>query len=231
MKGWRRWVAGQKPGAQNHPYSISGLASSPHRRLVKGFTLIEILVALTIFAIMALAAFRGLSAMLDARAHIEQENDKWRGVALFFARLENDLEAVLNRPIRDASDLVLPALSGNTVIYGEDGAQLAFTRNGYAGQDGNLSAPQRVGYRLRGETLEVMAWSAPDLAPRSRPEISGGLKGVTQFGLRYLDRSGNWQTQWPLPGQASLEQGLPAAVEASIALRSGESVSRIFALP
>jgi general secretion pathway protein J len=193
-----------------------------------GFTLVEILVALAIFAIMALAAFRGLSAMLDARAHIERENDKWRGVALFFARLENDLEAALNRPVRGAADLGLPALTGSATILGEDDTQLAFTRNGHAGQEGQLSAPQRVGYRLRGEALEMLAWSALDQAPRSRPEISLGLEGVTQFVLRYLDQTGNWQTQWPPPGQNT---GLPAAVEATVTLRSGESIMRMFALP
>lgn len=196
-----------------------------------GFTLIEILVALAIFAIMALAAYRGLSTMLDARQRIEQENSKWRGVALFFARLENDLEATLARPVRGASDLGLAALTGSTMLHGEDDAQLAFTRNGYAGQSGKLSAPQRVGYRLRGETLELLTWSALDQAPRSHPEISTGLAGVTQFALRYLDQTGNWQTQWPLPGQTEQNSGLPAAVEARLTLHSGETLTRVFALP
>ncbi len=196
-----------------------------------GFTLIEILVALAIFAIMALAAYRGLSTLLDARQRIEQENSKWRGVALFFTRLENDLEATLARPVRSASDLVLPALAGSTAIHGENDAQLAFTRAGHAGHNGKLSAPQRVGYRLRGETLELLSWPVLDQAPRSRPDISTGLAGVTQFVLRYLDQAGNWQTQWPLPGQAEQNPGLPAAVEARLTLRSGETLIRVFALP
>lgn len=197
----------------------------------RGFTLVEILVALAIFAIMALAAYRGLSTMLDARERIEQENSKWRSVALFLARLENDLEAISNRPVRSTSDLGLTALTGNAAMLGADDAQLAFTRSGYAGQGGKLSAPQRVGYRLREETLELLTWSALDQAPRSRPDISTALAGVTQFALRYLDQSGNWHTQWPLPGQAAQNPGLPAAVEARLTLRSGETLTRIFALP
>lgn len=205
-----------------HPYPLT-----PHR-LSKGFTLIELLIALTIFVVMAATAYRGLSAILDARQRVEQENRKWRSVALFYARLENDLEAALDRPVRGTTDLSLAALVGNTLAVGEDDAQLAFTRSGYAGQAGSLSAAQRVGYRLHGETLELLTWAALDQAPRSHPETNPALQGVTQFALRYLDRNGNWQTQWPLPGRNA---GLPTAVEASITLRSGETVQRIFALP
>ena len=203
------------------------VALAPHR-FTQGFTLVELLVALAIFVVMAATAYRGLSAILDARQRIDQENLKWRNVALFYARLENDLEAVLDRPVRGTADLALPALVGNALSVGDDDAQLAFTRSGYAGQVGLLTAPQRVGYRLHGETLELLTWAALDQAPRSRPEINPALKEVTQFALRYLDRNGNWQTQWPLPGQSP---GLPAALEASITLRSGETVQRIFALP
>lgn len=226
------WAMGWKPDGRNRPHPVFDLtrfpSPTPHHRLARGFTLIELLVALTIFVIMAATAYRGLSAMLDARERIDQENRKWRSVALFYARLENDLEAVLDRPVRGTADLALPALAGNALATGEDDAQLAFTRSGYAGQAGLLSAPQRVGYRLHGETLELLTWTALDQAPRSRPEINPALKDVIKFTLRYLDRNGNWQTQWPLPGQ---DPTLPTAVEASITLRSGETVQRIFALP
>ena len=226
------WVMGWKSDRLKRLHPVLDLTHPPspitHHRLARGFTLIELLVALAIFVVMTATAYRGLSTMLDARQRIEQENRKWRSVALFYARLENDLEAALDRPVRGTADLALPALAGNALAIGEDDAQLAFTRSGYAGQAGTLSAAQRVAYRLRGKTLEVLTWTALDQAPRSRPEINPALQDVTRFVLRYLDRSGNWQTQWPLPGQSP---GLPAALEASITLNSGETTQRIFVLP
>lgn len=187
----------------------------------RGFTLIELLVALAVFAVLAVAAYRGLGVLLDARARVEQENRQWRDVAQFFARLENDLGAVLNRPARAASDVPLPALSGMVVASGENDAQLAFTRGG---QD---EAPRRVGYRLRGDTLEWLSWDALDQAPRSRPDAYAVLRGVDRFTLRYLDGGGNWQRQWPPAGRSDV---LPVALEIVMVLRAGEEIRRVFAL-
>lgn len=223
MTGNRSCPKGCKSDRPNRPPGI--FAPPPCE---PGFTLVELLVALAIFVVMAATAYRGLSTMLDARQRIDRENQKWRSVALFYARLENDLEAALDRPVRGTADLALPALAGNALAVGADDAQLAFTRSGYPDQTGMLSAAQRVGYRLRGETLELLTWTALDQAPRSRPQTSPALKGVKQFDLRYLDSNGIWHTQWPLPGQS---QGLPRALEADLTLLSGETLKRVFALP
>ena len=40
----------------------------------RGFTLIEVLIALTIFAIMSALAYRGLTSILDARDRVAQRS-------------------------------------------------------------------------------------------------------------------------------------------------------------
>jgi general secretion pathway protein J len=66
----------------------------------RGFTLLEVLVAVTIFALLGMAAYSGLDAVLKARARLDDENRQWRSVALFWVRLERDLSAFVERPAR-----------------------------------------------------------------------------------------------------------------------------------
>ena len=194
----------------------------------RGFTLVEMLVALTIFALMSVLAYRGLNAVLQTREHLTEDNRRWRDIALTLAQLEQDLNQVVNRPVRDSGDLQLPALVGNPLALGANEAPLNFSRMGLAWQTGVLADVQRHGYRLNNGTIEQLVWPVLDQAPRSEPAVNRLLERVSRFELRYLDGSGNWQPQWPLPGLAAT---LPAALEVVIELDGGARLTRVFALP
>lgn len=194
----------------------------------RGFTLVEMLVALTIFALMSILAYRGLDAVLETRAHLTEDNRRWRDIALTLAQLEQDLGMAVNRPVRDSGGLEVPALVGDPQAIGANAAQLAVSRMGMAWQTGVPADVQRHGYRLNNGTLEQLVWPVLDQAPHSVPEVHALLEGVRRFELRYLDGAGNWQPRWPLPGVAAV---LPAAVEVVVELEPGGSVTRVFALP
>jgi general secretion pathway protein J len=193
----------------------------------RGFTLVEMLVALTIFALMSMLAYRGLTSMLETRAHLTEDNRRWRDLALTLEQLEQDLSQAINRPVRDSGGLLQPALLGNPQARVDD-AQLSVSRMGSAWQTGVAADVQRHGYRLHNGTLEQLVWPVLDQAPLSAPAVYPLLQRVSRFGLRYLDAAGNWQPSWPLPGAAA---GLPAALEVVIELDGGITVTRVFALP
>ena len=192
----------------------------------RGFTLIEVLVAIAIFAIMSVVAYRGLNGILQARERVTLESRKWREIALFFTRVEGDLTAVIDRPVRDSGDLLLPPFVGKERTVSQDDAQMEFTRTGLPGQSGKLADLQRFGYRLRDGAIEQIVWTVLDRAPRSHPESFVILQEVAELRLRYLDGKNVWQNIWPAPEQA----GLPHAVEMTIVLKSGEKVTRVYAL-
>lgn len=193
-----------------------------------GFTLLEILVALIIFSLMSVMAYRGLTTVLQSRTHLAQENQKWRAVAMLFARMEKDLSMLAKRPIRDPGDLMAAALVGKTTAQGEQDALLMFTRMGLPEQANALAGPLRFGYRLRSDSVEQLIWPVLDAAPRSLPSVNILLEQVTRFELHYLDRLGAWHATWPLPGST---QDLPSAVQVTLELSSKERITRLFALP
>src|SRR5690348_16435447 len=172
------------------------------RSLAPGFTLVELLVALAIFALMSGFAYRGLHAMLEAREALQKESRKWRDVALAVGRLERDLGAVLPLRALGASGTPLAPLS--SAIEANSGAPgLSLTRAGNPLLENALSSPQRVAWRLRDNTLERLAWSGADAAPREEPIAVPVLAPVSALAFRFLDpKSLEWRSTWALPGSA-----------------------------
>ena len=162
----------------------------------RGFTLLELLVALAVFAIMSIAAYSGLSNVLFTRAAVETENRRLAMAQLAFHRLGQDLEQVIPRSVRDESGEPEPALRGNT----QDSEALLFTR---AGWDNPLGQPranlQRVAYRLREGRLWRLHGDALDRGGLAEPREIMLLDRVRELRLRFLDQDDAWRNDWPPP--------------------------------
>jgi general secretion pathway protein J len=194
----------------------------------RGFTLVELLVALAIFAIIAGFAYRSLDAMLQSRVALEKESRKWRDTSIFVGRIQRDLAAVIDRNVVGESGTMLASLSSMIESTGS-GEGLALTRSGSPLQENALAAPQRIAYRLRDGAIERLSWNGLDAAPREDPTAVAVLKSVSAFSLRFLDPNGEWQGTWGLPGNPDAK--LPAAVEITLQLASGERIVRLVDLP
>ncbi len=198
------------------------------RRSARGFTLVELLVALALFALVSGFAYRGLAAMLDSREALRRDARKWRDTALFVGRVERDLAAVLARPAVGPSGTLLPAVSSVLDTPARE-AGLSLSRSGSPLQRNVLAAPQRVAYRLRGGRIERLVWPGLDAAPRAEPVAVPVLAPVRALAFRFLDAgSGEWRGTWGPPGG---REAPPAAVEVRVELGSGETIVRLVDLP
>ncbi len=196
-------------------------------RAERAFTLVELLVALAIFALLSAFAYRGLAVMLDSRDHLERDSRKWRDLALFVGRFERDVQAVLDRPAVGPSGTPQGPLSSLLDLGGTTATGLAVTRAGAALYANDLAAPQRVGYRLAEGRVERLAWPAVDAGPRAEVAAIPVLDDVRALAFRFLDRGYEWRREWAMPSA----QGLPRAVEMTVELGSGEKVVRVVDIP
>jgi general secretion pathway protein J len=189
----------------------------------RGFTLIEVLLALLILGVIAVLGYRAVSSLSDSETKLSNEATRWRTLDLFFSRLEGDLRQAMPRPAR-FGDTRMPAWIGSADVNGN--STLEFSR---AGPEFTLeagSAGQRLAYGFRDGTVEVRYWASYDRPSNVEPTAYPLVADIAQFHLSYLTRGGEWSDVWPLSGEADL----PRAVKVQLALASGESIERWLAL-
>jgi general secretion pathway protein J len=197
-------------------------------RRERAFTLVELLVALAIFALISAFAYRGLAVLMESRAHLERDSRKWRDLALFVGRFERDVQACLDRPAVGPSGTPQAPISSLLDVGGATTSTgLAVTRAGASLYANALAAPQRVGYRLAEGRVERLAWPAVDAAPRAQVDATPVLEDVRALAFRFLDRSQEWRREWALPAN----QGMPLAVEMTVEMAGGERIVRIVEVP
>ncbi len=180
-----------------------------------GFTLLEALVALSVFAIMSSAGFYGLNAAITSRGLLQEESSRLRDMALFFSIMENDLSMAVSRPARAGREQILRALVG--------GSSVEFTRVGNAQSSEQQSSLRRVGYRLKNGSIELLIWPVVDKANLDmKPDTYKVLSDVNSFTMRYYNGQ-KWFNTWE-------EGSLPKAVEVNITTAQDKTFTRIFSM-
>lgn len=180
-----------------------------HRRhRSKGFTLIEVLVALLVAALISAMSYRGFSAMLSAEQKLDEAATRWLAVHRFFAQFEADARGAIAKGGRDPGGSRQPALLGLPVAAQPYDAQLVMTRSN-AAQTTAQPPLQRIGYRLHDQRVELLLWPAVDLAPHGAATVIPLLDGVAAFRIRYAEASGLWRENWPpVAGDDTLPRGI-----------------------
>jgi general secretion pathway protein J len=201
-----------------------------------GFTLIEVLVAVAIFALIGIVSAGLLSRTLEAREIAFARADRLEAVQRAVLRLERDLLQIVDRSVRDGFGDVQPALR-----LDEDG--FTFTRLGWRNP---LEAPrsdaQRVRWSVDGEgRLQRHFFSVLDRAQDSEARTQTVLADVTVVDWRIVDADGGRWQRWPpeagetpealLPGASSTGEAVPVAVRVTLELTPFGRIERLVPLP
>ncbi|QGZ29303.1 type II secretion system minor pseudopilin GspJ [Stutzerimonas stutzeri] len=205
-------------------------------RAMTGFTLLELLIAIALFALLGLATYRMLEAVLRSDEVVRAQEVQLRELGRAVWRLEQDLLQAVPRPVRDGYGDEQNAFIGQLSSM-EGGAALELTRSGWRNPTGLRRANlQRVRWHLAGDSLERHYWVVLDRDVDSEPRVQRVLDEVSEWRLRYLDAQNSWHEEWP-PfdfGRGDPEdqaRRLPVAVEVSFDHRRYGTITRLLRLP
>jgi general secretion pathway protein J len=191
--------------------------NAPHEH---GFTLVELVVALFIFALISAAGVSLLSFSVGAQASTGKRLDEVAAIRRVGALLTADLAQAAPRVSRDADGRQQVAFEGGTGAPKE--VVLAFVRRGWSNEEAAARASlQKVEYRLEDGALFRRTWPMVDGAEASPP--SRVLGGVRSLALRYRI-GGEWRERW----DSKRPGAMPQAVEAVIDIEGLGPVRQLF---
>ncbi|WP_428630616.1 type II secretion system minor pseudopilin GspJ [Sphingopyxis sp.] len=182
----------------------------------RGFTLIEMLVALSLFAAIAAMGVGLLRSSVDTQDAVQGRLKAMGGVNRLRAVMANDLAQAVQRPTRGAAGEAVPAFIGSANGF-------AFVHAGAGSLDGNgRPNVERVAYALVGgewrrSTQPMLDGTALGAGDRLLSEIAA-------VAVRYRDQAGAWGENWTSePGDR-----LPRAVEVRLSRTGREALTMLF---
>ena len=182
----------------------------------RGFTLIEMLVALSLFAAIAAMGVGLLRSSVDTQDAVQGRLKAMGGVNRLRAVMANDLAQAVQRPTRGAAGEAVPAFIGSASGF-------AFVHGGAASLDGGPRPNvERVAYALvGGEWRRATQPMLDGTALGAGDRLVGEVAAVA---VRYRDETGNWRESW------SSEPGdrLPRAVEVRMTRTAREPLTMLF---
>lgn len=189
-----------------------------------GFTLLEILVALFIFLIVALMASQGLHTVLTTKEITEKNASRLAQLQIAMLLLERDITQAIDRPILDAVGQKQPALKG-------DKNYLELTHAGFANPFGiqQRSTLQRVRYQFDNGKLMRITWDVLDRIPATQPVSRTLIDNIRSLQWRFIDDGQNYYDSWPASEQAKTQ--LPKGIEIRISLKNQGNLLRLFFIP
>jgi general secretion pathway protein J len=193
----------------------------------RGFTLIEVLVALAVFGVLSVVAYMALGQTLSNAELLGERMARLEAIQRTIRYLDSDLMQAAPRPVRGLlGDGYEPAI--RTSFASE--YALEVTHGGWTNPAGlPRGTLQRSAYRIEDDELIRYHWRVLDRTINNEPIETVLLDGVESIEFRYLTTDGEGSEQWPpanVAGPAAFRLR-PRAVEVVLTLVNEGEIRRL----
>ena len=186
--------------------------------IYRGFTLIEMVIAVAIFAVMMVIAFPGLTHIAKVGEQVGQSNRRLSELQFALTYLNRDWMQVSSRKILDQ--------------YGDEKAHIviadnsiSFTHSGWSNLlQHKRSELQRVQYLMKENQLVRQYWLSLDRVSAAEPISTVLIDDVESFAIHLIDSSEQAIERWPLEEQ---RVNSPIALRVEIDIKQFGQVHRI----
>ena len=189
----------------------------------QGFTLFEMVIAVSIFALMGVIAFGGLGQMTRTGQAIADANDRLSDLQFAVVYFNRDWIQVSPRKVRNQYGDV----ESNIII---DDNVITFTRGGWSNLLGHpRSTLQRVQYLLVDNKFVRRHWRSLDQGIAEQPIQTVLLEDVESMEVEFQNALGEPIEEWPLqPGSSN---GKPILLAFRLELPDMGEITRLLEVP
>lgn len=195
---------------------------------VGGFTLLEMVVAIGIFSIVAAISYASLNRFLDARDIISLRQAQLRSLQSAMTLMEQDMRFMVNRPVRDGFGDEEGALVSAGALELAAGEIVRLTTSQPHPSLPAASQLRRVAWRLVDGELQRVTWAVLDRDQDSQEFVRTLVRSVDLATIQYLSYDGGQSLQ--SDSEWTNTNTLPVGVEFELTLRDGRQFRRLFAI-
>ncbi|WP_425052954.1 type II secretion system protein GspJ [Psychromarinibacter sp. S121] len=178
----------------------------------RGLTLLELVVVMAIFAVIALIGAQVIAQAVRSDARLTETSEASAEVAYGLALLSNDLGAAVALPFYPPGNLALPAFDAPARQ-----ARFSLSLGGQPGFDGAGPGQARVTWSLNPVTGVVTRQHWPALIPGDTrlagPEVTV-FESITALTVEGYDAADGWTVGYPKPDEDT--DALPDAIRVTL---------------
>lgn len=195
---------------------------------IPGFTLLELLIALTIFAILATITSSSIYYAFNTRTRVTIQTDRLSTIQLAVSIMQQDTSQIINRAIRGNEMRLFPVFVGRTQY-------MEFTRDGVTNPHSieKRSTLKRVALTCLEGALVHRSWTSLDPLDRNKYKDRILINNLSDCHFNYLNHNLQSLPEWR---EGALTQGqkaetFPTALQVNMTLKDWGKMNLLFIVP